>query len=121
MSLESKYSLRDEYYGSVEDPDMTVNEEDVAELCKMEIWTVKNIIRLDTSRIGTAFDKMMDAVKVRLRPPRRDVCPREAPYRIPSRVCDDLCTIDMLAQTKTLLHVPAVQCRLSLPSLDYLR
>lgn len=45
---------------------MAVSEEDVAELCKMETWTVKNITRADTTRIRTSFDKMMNAVKVRL-------------------------------------------------------
>eukprot|EP00752_Nemacystus_decipiens_P014298 g12718.t1 len=47
----------------MEDVDLSVREEDVAALCKMEIWTVKKMIRPDTFRIATSFDKMMDAVK----------------------------------------------------------
>ena len=49
----------------MEDVDLSVSEEDVAELCKTEIWAVRNMIRPDTLRIATSFDKMMDAVKVR--------------------------------------------------------
>lgn len=59
-------SLRDMNRGAVEDTALFVREEDVAELCKREIWSVKNMIRPDTSRIAVAFDTMMDAVKVRL-------------------------------------------------------
>lgn len=73
-------SLRDEHHGAMEDTDMAVGEEDVAELCKMEIWTVKNMIRPDTLRIGTSFNEMMAAVKVRLKG-SGNVCPLREPYR----------------------------------------
>lgn len=52
----------------MEDSDMALSEEHVAELCKKEIWAVKSMIRPDTLRIATSFDNMMDAVKVRLVP-----------------------------------------------------
>lgn len=54
-----------EHDGAMEDTDMAVSEEDVVELSKMEIWTVKNMIRPDTLRIGRSFGEMMAAVKVR--------------------------------------------------------
>lgn len=44
---------------------MAVSEDDVADLCRMEICMVKDILRPDTLRIGTAFDDMMTRVKVR--------------------------------------------------------
>lgn len=43
---------------------MAVSEDDVAELCRLGIGAVKTMIRPDTTRIGKAFDAMLDGVKV---------------------------------------------------------
>lgn len=43
---------------------MAVSEDDVTELCRMGIGAVKTMIRPDTTRIGKAFDAMLDRVKV---------------------------------------------------------
>lgn len=42
---------------------MAVSEKDLAELCRMDTWDIKSIIRPDTTRIGKAFDSMMEGVK----------------------------------------------------------
>ncbi|CAN0132093.1 unnamed protein product, partial [Ectocarpus sp. 8 AP-2014] len=39
---------------------MAVSEKDLAELCRMDTWDIKSMIRPDTTRIGKAFDSMME-------------------------------------------------------------
>lgn len=40
-----------------------VSEKELAELCRMDTWDIKSMIRPDTTRIGKAFDSMMEGVK----------------------------------------------------------
>jgi len=44
---------------------MAMNEDDVVDLSKTGTWALKSMVRPDTARIGTAFDEMMERVKVR--------------------------------------------------------
>ncbi|CAN0415987.1 unnamed protein product [Ectocarpus sp. 12 AP-2014] len=39
---------------------LAVSEKDLAELCRMDTWDIKSMIRPDTTRIGKAFDSMME-------------------------------------------------------------